>query len=165
MARDLTTLIPPRDSVPRKVRLGLVLQMRRLLKRLVVVDAEGSGAGGIGIVEENAADLRPEEARTRMPEHRIGRYTVCLRDSHLDAEAVNLGLLPLDREGERCVQHDVEVVVAIGVLPEVLAVHDQGLAEALLEAGVVLAASCGLHSRAPDPPPPPPPLPASPSHT
>src|SRR6185437_7573261 len=60
VAGDQTALIPPCDAVPGASRLWLILQVSGLLERLIVVDAERHSGRHWRLVEEDAADLRPE---------------------------------------------------------------------------------------------------------
>src|SRR5579871_3659524 len=137
-----SALIPPRKPIPGSVRLWLILQMCRLLEGLIVIDPEGSRARSSRVVEQNAADLRPEEPRTSMPKHSIGGYAVYLRNRCLHSEAIDLRFRPLNRKRQRRIEQNIEVEITIGVLPEVFAIDDQVFANALLKSGVVLAAAC-----------------------
>ena len=58
--------------------------------------------------------------------------------------AGDLGVVPVDGEGDGCVAEDAEVEGVVGVLPDVFAAEDGPLAEGLLEAGVELVADTGV---------------------
>ena len=59
-------------------------------------------------------------------------------------EAGDLGVVPVDREGDRRVAEHAEVEGVVRVLPDVVAADDEVLAEGLLQAGVELVAEAGL---------------------
>ena len=65
---------------------------------------------------------------------------------HVGAECVagDLGVVPVDGEGDGGVAEDGEVEGVVGVLPDVVAGEDEVLAEGLLQAGVELVAEAGL---------------------
>jgi len=65
-----------------------------------------------------------------------------LRHTDADGEAINLRLAPLNREGKRRVEQDVEIEIVVGEFPEVRAVDDDPAVNGLLEPGFeVIAAS------------------------
>ena len=55
--------------------------------------------------------------------------------------------MPFDREKDRRITEDTEVVGAVGVLPDVLAVDHQEFANGLLQAGMEFIAKAGLQLR------------------
>ena len=57
---------------------------------------------------------------------------------HADAAGVsgNLGVMPLDREGDGGRSENAEVITVVGVLPDVFARENQVASEGLLKAGV-----------------------------
>ena len=58
--------------------------------------------------------------------------------------AGNLGVMPVDGEGDGRVAQHAEVEGVVGVLPDVLAADHDMLAEGLLQAGMELVAEAGL---------------------
>jgi hypothetical protein len=58
--------------------------------------------------------------------------------------ARDLGVVPVNGEGDGRIAEDTEVEGVVGVLPDVFAADDDALAEGLLEAGVKLVAEAGL---------------------
>ena len=59
-------------------------------------------------------------------------------------EAGNLGVVPLDREGDGGGAEDGEVVGVVGVLPDIVAADDEVLADGLLDSGVDFVAEAGV---------------------
>src|SRR5579859_456954 len=68
-----------------------------------------------------------------MAQHRVGRKTMVLREVSPDSEAIDFRFAPLNGKGQRRIQDDIEIVVRVGVLPEVFAIYHQVFAEGLLE--------------------------------
>ena len=116
----------------------LVLDVGGLVELFVVVDAEGKPPvwrGGSG-----SGDLRREEARSDGGHDEVGAEVVVFGDVGVERVAGDLGVVPVDGEGDGRVAEDAEVEGVVGVLPDVLAAEDGMLAEGLLEAGVELVA-------------------------
>ena len=67
---------------------------------------------------------------------------------HLGVQGIagNLGVMPVDGEGDGRVAQHAEVEGVVGVLPDVLAADDDVLAEGLLQAGVELVAEAGVEA-------------------
>ena len=66
-----------------------------------------------------------------------------IRDGPADCESRDLGAVPLDRESDRRVTEDAEIVGVMGVLPDVFAVENKILPEGLLQAGMKFVAKAG----------------------
>ena len=80
------------------------------------------------------------EARGHTGEHHERRKPVEIRDAGADRVAGNLGAAPFDRECDGRAAYDAEIVGVVGVLPDVLGVHDQVSSEGLLQADVKFVA-------------------------
>ena len=119
-----------------------VLDVGGLVEFLVVIDAEGKSALPDGCA--GAGDLRREEARRHRGHDDEGGDVVEVRHIGTQGEAGDLGVVPVDGEGDGRVAEDAEVEGVVGVLPDVVAADDEVLAEGLLETGVKLVAEAGL---------------------
>ena len=60
------------------------------------------------------------------------RKTVIVRHAHAHCESGNLRIVPLNGKCDGCGSYNAEVVAAVGVLPDILAVHDQVFPKRLL---------------------------------
>ena len=124
---------------------SLILQVRSLIESLVMVDTENSrGRQRSGSC---SSDLWFKE-----PGRDAGHYhqrAEAMVDRHAGAqrEAGNLGVVPLNREGDRRVAQHAEVVGVMRVLPDIFAIDDQEFAKGLLQASMEFIAIAGNQSR------------------
>ena len=61
--------------------------------------------------------------------------------------AVQFRVVPGDRERDRRVEEDVEVIGVVRVLPEIVGIHNQPALDSLLESGIELIPEAGLDGR------------------
>ena len=66
-----------------------------------------------------------------------------IRDGTANCESRDLGPVPLDRESDRRVTKNAEIVGVVGVLPDIFAVENKKLPEGLLQAGMKFVAKAG----------------------
>ncbi len=134
--------ILPRKAQPRIVvvkPLDLrepILDVRGLLKFLVVIDAESTDVQRR--VENQAADLRAEKSRAGVPHSGICRETVPARHVHSHGSAVDFGFSPLNRKSNGRIEKRVKVKIIVSKFPEVPGGDHKVSAEGLLKAGVKL---------------------------
>src|SRR6185503_14940550 len=116
--------------------LNLVLDLCRLLERLIMIDTENTSRQ-IGI-EEQAAALGREVSSSRMScDHEGGQdFVICQVDDSTDS--IKLRCLPGYWEGNRSVEEHVEVVGIVCALVEVIAVNQKVTAQRLLETEIKL---------------------------
>ena len=74
--------------------------------------------------------------------YRESGYTVDGRKRNAQTAAADIGLLPLNRKGERRVQNHVKVVVAFGIFPEIRTADDDIFSKSLLKPYIVLISRC-----------------------
>src|ERR1019366_4817791 len=108
----------------------LILDVRGLLKFLVVVDAEGSNRRQIG---SQTTDLRIEEARRNAAGSEKCRQAMKIGQTNTNRGSVNLGTVPSYREEYGSVQEIAEVIPIVRVLPKIVGVHDEIFSKCLLE--------------------------------
>src|ERR1700730_166195 len=132
-ASDEAVIVPPVERNPRQILKRLILNVRGLLKLLVVVDTEGPDRCQIG---PQAADLRMEKARRDAAGGEKCRQPMKVRQAHPNRRPINLGTVPGNREENRCVQEIGEVIPVVRVLPQVVVIDNEVLHEGLLEARV-----------------------------
>ena len=118
------------------------MKVRGLVELLVVIDAEGKSA--LAHRSASSGRLRREEARGYRRGYEVGAEAANHGNLRAEGIAGNLGVMPVDGEGDRRVAQDAEVEGVVGVLPDVLAADHGMLSEALLQAGVELVAETGL---------------------
>src|SRR5258708_33359967 len=121
----------PRPPLPR-----LVMDVGGLPEFLIMVNAEYTG----GRIGARTADLRPEEARGGTAENGKCRQPVIAGHAHANPETADLRVVPGNREENRRVEQNTEIVSAVRVLPQIVGVHDRELAKGLLKAGMELIA-------------------------
>ena len=132
-AGDEAVVVPPVERNPRQIPKRLILDVRGLLKFLVVVNAEGSGRRQIG---PQAADLRMEKARRDAAGGEKCRQPVKVRQAHAERRPRNLGTVPGNRKENGRVQEIAEVISVVRVLPQLIGINHKVLSECLLEACV-----------------------------
>ena len=134
-ASHQAAVISPVEANPWPRLPGLVLQVGGLVELFVVVNAEWRPIAP-GTV---ARPLRSAGVKKRAAtlEKTISAENPW-KFGHADAAGVsgNLGVVPLDRKGDRSGAEHAEVVGVVGVLPDVFAGEDDILSEGLLKAGV-----------------------------
>ncbi len=84
----------------------------------------------------SSGDLRGEEPRGHARHHNERRQSVEIRHRSADCESGDLGPGPLDRESDRRVTKNAEVIGVMGVLPDVLTVENEVPPERLLQASM-----------------------------
>ena len=87
--------------------------------------------------------LRREEARSHAGHDDQRAEAVIHGHAGAQCPSRNLRVVPFDREGDRRVAEDAEVVGGVGVLPDVFAVDHQELSEGLLQTGMKFIAIAG----------------------
>lgn len=65
-------------------------------------------------------------------------------DAGSEGETTDLGVMPFDGKGDGSCAQDGKVIAVMGVLPEVVAVYDEVLANGLLQACVKFVAETGI---------------------
>ncbi len=75
----------------------------------------------------------------------VGGEAVDINRADPDAETIELVFSPQDREGDRCVQKDVELERIARELPPIIAIDLNKAAQSLLESHVELIAAAGLN--------------------
>ena len=68
-----------------------------------------------------------------------------VRDLRVESIARDLGIMPVDGEGDGGIAQDAEVEAVVGVFPDVLAADHHIFAEGLLESRMELIAETRLH--------------------
>src|SRR5258708_16128894 len=139
---DQSAIVPPVEPDPRSVFPGLVLQVRRLVKLFVVVDAEGRSALPYGSSKTDG--LWREEPRGHARHHYQRRESVELRHTHANCIARDLRIVPSNRKKDRRGPEDTEIVAGVRVLPDVVPADHGKAAERLLQAGMEVIAIAGL---------------------
>src|ERR1700730_140785 len=129
-----STVVPPIETNPRPALPGLILEVRRLIKLLVVINSED--ATGRGGSSSGSAELREKEPCSYTRKDHERRESMEIRHAHTAGKSRNLGIVPCDREKDSCVSEDAEIVSVVCVLPDVLAREDQIFPECLLQSGV-----------------------------
>src|SRR6202161_601953 len=140
-AGNEAAVIAPVEADPRTALERLILQVRGLVEFLVVVDAEDAATLADGYAK--SADLRREIAGCDARHHDEGAEAVPVGHTGAQQESGNFGVVPVDGKRDRRVAEHAEVVGVVRVLPDVLAVDDEMLAERLLQAGVKFVAETG----------------------
>src|ERR1019366_3687874 len=114
----------------------------RSIEKLIMINAENAGRGRD---DRQPCDLRQEESGRNAGHN--GKRGKSVRNGHASAQGPsrNLGALPFNWKGNWSAADDTEVVTIVGVLPDVLAVDHEVLAECLLESGVEFIAHTGLN--------------------
>ena len=95
--------------------------MRRRLKLLIMVDAEGADRRQIGT---QAADLRIEETGVNTAGSEECRHPVEVRDARANRPPTNLRSVPANREENGSIEEVAKVIGAVRVLPQVVAIDD-----------------------------------------
>src|ERR1041385_7762360 len=104
------------------MRLVLVTKNGRRLKRLVVVDAEHSARQRCAL-RDQAANLRWKVPGAGMAEGPVGLEAVEIRGADTASDAIELGVVPGDRERDGGVEQRAVVVGAMRVLPEIIRIQ------------------------------------------
>ena len=112
--------------------------MRGLVEVLVVIDAEGQPVWPT--VAPAPATCGGKKRADTDDMTRIGGEVVEVGHVHVQGIAGNLGVVPVDGEGDGSVAEHAEVECVVGVLPDVFAAEDEVFAEGLLEAGMEFVA-------------------------
>ena len=114
-----SAVIPPIEANPRSTLPRLILEVRRLIEFLVMINSEN--AAGRGGRSSGSAKLREKEpcGHTRKDHER--RESMEVRHAHAAGKSRNLGIVPRDREKDGRVAEDAEIVAVVRVLPDVLA--------------------------------------------
>ena len=115
------------------------------LKRLIVVDPEYTGGQGRALGNESSG-LRWKVSCARVPECPVGLETVKIRGAHPAGYAIQLRVVPSDRECDRGIQERAEVVRVVRVFPGIICVYQHELTNGLLETCVELIAEAWLDS-------------------
>ncbi len=115
--------------------------MRGLVEFFVVIDAECISA--LARCSSSPGRLRRKEACGHRGHDGVDAEVAITR--HLDVQSIarNLGVVPIDGEGDGCIAEHAEVERVMGVLPDVLAAEEYILTELLLQAGMELVAETG----------------------
>src|SRR5262249_20062667 len=114
----------------------LILEVSRLLKYLVVVNAKYGDIDGR--IEDQAAILRTEVAGPRVTHDGIGSEAMKFGQVHPDRHTVDLGLTPGDGKGQRSAEEHVKVIGVSCVFPHVIRADHRPTADSLFEARVEL---------------------------
>ena len=116
--------------------------MRGLVERFVVVDAEGQP-----VAADQDAPAPPtagwKNRAATLEKTTSAEKPWIFRHAHPPRISRNLGVVPFDREGDRCVAQHAEVVAVMRVFRNPLARKDQVLPKRLLEAGMEFIAKAG----------------------
>ena len=76
--------------------------------------------------------------------HDVCAQVVVVGNIDAKREAGNLGVVPVDGEGDRRVAEHAEIEGVMGVLPDVVTAHDEVLAKSLLQASMEFILEPGL---------------------
>ena len=134
-ASDEAVVVPPVERNPRQILKRLILDVRGLLKPLVVVDAEGPDSSQIS---PQATDLRGEKARRNTAGCEKCRHPMKIRQAYPDRSPRNLGTVSSNREENGGVQEIAEVISVVCIFPKIVGINHEVLPEGLLKAGVKL---------------------------
>ncbi len=83
-----------------------------------------------------------------MPEGHVGLEALEIRRAQPARDAVQFGVVPGNRERNRRIEQQVEIVSVVGILPEIVAVEEEVLSDPLLQSGIELIALAGLNRHA-----------------
>ena len=113
------------------------------LQRLIVVDPEDASLKRRTLRDE-ASILREEETRACVAKRPVRLKSLQVGGAHASSHAVELGVVPRDGERDIGVQQRAEVESVVRVLPEIIGVDQDELADGLLKTGVELVAETRL---------------------
>jgi hypothetical protein len=135
-SRNEAAVIAPVESNPWSLLPWLVLNVRCLVVALVVVNAENVKRGE----ERDSCNLGIEESRRNAGHDHQRRQPMIIRKARAKHPSGNLGIVPLNRKGDRRGADNAKVESVVGVFPDVFARNHQVFAEGLLETGMELIA-------------------------
>ena len=95
-------------------------------------------------VKDQSPSLRTEVAQSSMCQAGVGGEAVDIDRADPDAETIELVFSPQDREGDGCVQKDIELERIAREFPPVIAIDLNKAPQSLLETDVELIAPAGL---------------------
>src|SRR2546423_1209779 len=110
--------------------------MRRLVVLLIVIDAKHRAA--LANRHAESADLGWEIAGCHAGHDYECGKSMEVRHVNAKQPSWNFGIMPIDRKSDGCIAKNAEVVGVVRVLPYVLAIDKQVLAECLLQSGMEL---------------------------
>src|SRR5580700_2865854 len=109
-----------------------------------MVDSENARAALSPRRNTKPGDLRLEESRRHARHHHESAESMIVRHASPKGKARDLRVVPLYRERDRSIAQDAEIEAVMGVLPDVISVDDEVLAERLLKSSVKFIAPSGM---------------------
>ena len=140
--RHLATIVFPRQCRPWAVTPPLITYGCCLVEWIIRIRSKDVAKGR---VEDQSPSLRTEVAQSPMCQAGVGGEAVDINGADPDAETIELVFSPQDREGDRCVQKDVELERIASEFPPIIAIDLNKPADSLLETNVELIAAAGLN--------------------
>src|SRR5260221_2542701 len=134
----------PVETDPRQTFVGLILDVRGLVKGLVVVNTENLSPIDSGA---QPADLGRKITRADVSKHYQRREPMKIGQAHTHGRPVNFRIFPRNGEKYRRVAERGAVVSITPVLPQVIGIHHRVFSKCLLKAGIELVALAGANRR------------------